>query len=701
MIQSEDNKIKKLSKINHKHNCPSPSSTNTNVLDKRKIQLNEESKFEDNEGECSLWRKTKRTSPYKEDMRWKRIQRNFARNSSKRLYCPHTRLKIFLLILLSAINAFCLRHFGANATLMSNEHSSQNGNDEQSIHWEENSQYNNEHPPKNGINTSYISQILDRLTDGTIYDKRLRPRYSEGAVDVGISIHITSISAVSEVDMDFTLDFYLRQTWYDNRLAFAQIDPELARRIKKLTVGVEYLDRLWKPDTFFPNEKTSMFHVATTPNTFLRIEPDGRIYTSQRMTVKAMCPMDLAMFPMDSQTCKLGLESYGYDVDDIDYYWGERRSDGKKSEDAVAFDEFFLPQFRAEGYRVTGTHVRTASGEYARLYIEVVLSRNLGFYLMNIIIPSMLIVSISWVSFWLSREASPARVGLGVTTVLTMTTLITTTNNSMPKVSYIKGLDVFLNFCFVMVFASLVEYAIVSYWNKRQCRRRDRRERIRSAPANANVQRNESSAFSPGNIMAPSGTEYPMFMNIPTTPAGGLAVPSPNAQSYVYKAPGLLVAAPLTSNNQHQNSTDALNQQLGTSDTITTQMPISPECDCRLGNIPLLQYPGRQFQNHSELGLSSSIPYGLSKAGKTNRRQKRRPYSYYGGMSVGTFGMSVSSRRGFCLTLWACRRLNPSKIDRLSRCCFPLLFLIFNILYWSALTFLSQHELGKTEYVPF
>ncbi|EJW70881.1 hypothetical protein WUBG_18210 [Wuchereria bancrofti] len=69
---------------------------------------------------------------------------------------------------------------------------------------------------------------------------------------------------------------------------------------------------------------------------------------------------------------------------------------------------------------------------------------------MNIIIPSMLIVTISWVSFWLNREASPARVGLGVTTVLTMTTLITTTNNAMPKVSYIKGLDVFLNFWLVL-----------------------------------------------------------------------------------------------------------------------------------------------------------------------------------------------------------------------------------------------------------
>uniref|UniRef100_A0A8R1IFL9 Neur_chan_memb domain-containing protein n=2 Tax=Caenorhabditis japonica TaxID=281687 RepID=A0A8R1IFL9_CAEJA len=84
--------------------------------------------------------------------------------------------------------------------------------------------------------------------------------------------------------------------------------------------------------------------------------------------------------------------------------------------------------------------------KYVRLALEVILVRNMGFYTMNIVIPSILIVTISWVSFWLNREASPARVGLGVTTVLTMTTLITTTNNSMPKVSYVKGLDVFLNF---------------------------------------------------------------------------------------------------------------------------------------------------------------------------------------------------------------------------------------------------------------
>lgn len=80
---------------------------------------------------------------------------------------------------------------------------------------------------------------------------------------------------------------------------------------------------------------------------------------------------------------------------------------------------------------------------------------------MNIIIPTLLIVALSWVSFWLRPEFATARVGLGMTAVLTMLTLITTTNNSMPKLGYIKALDIFFYFCLIMVFASVVEYVIV------------------------------------------------------------------------------------------------------------------------------------------------------------------------------------------------------------------------------------------------
>ncbi|KAK6741737.1 hypothetical protein RB195_009546 [Necator americanus] len=243
----------------------------------------------------------------------------------------------------------------------------------------------------------------------------------------------------------------------------------------------------------------------------------------------------------------------GYTTADIDYFWGRQKSDLRQG--AVAFDKFMLPQFKQTGYNVNITKAVTSSGEYVRLYFEVLLVRNMGFYSMNIVIPSMLIVTISWVSFWLNREASPARVGLGVTTVLTMTTLITTTNNSMPKVSYIKGLDVFLNFCFVMVFASLVEYAVVSYMNKRIALRREKRRR------QAEQQQR---------------TEVPMFSNT-------LSPKQPNNNMYEMS----LISQNSTPAKSFAQHTDLYFGPRNSSMHQLMEIPV--DCDCR--TIPLIQHP--------------------------------------------------------------------------------------------------------------
>ncbi|KIH47553.1 hypothetical protein ANCDUO_22384 [Ancylostoma duodenale] len=89
----------------------------------------------------------------------------------------------------------------------------------------------------------------------------------------------------------------------------------------------------------------------------------------------------------------------GYTTADIDYFWGRQKSDHRQG--AVAFDKFMLPQFKQTGYNVNITKAVTSSGEYVRLYFEVLLVRNMGFYSMNIVIPSMLIVTISWKLFTL------------------------------------------------------------------------------------------------------------------------------------------------------------------------------------------------------------------------------------------------------------------------------------------------------------
>nr|ALS46609.1 GABA gated chloride channel RDL3 [Tetranychus cinnabarinus] len=311
-----------------------------------------------------------------------------------------------------------------------------------------------------------ITRILNAFFAGG-YDKRVRPNYGGPPVEIGVSMHIISISTVSEVQMDFTSDFYFRQFWEDPRLAFIPLP-----RITELYVGAEVADRIWVPDTFFANEKSASFHFATTKNTFLRIGSNGEVFRSIRLTVTASCPMELQYFPMDRQKCSLEIESYGYSMSDMIYIWRE----GKKS--IRMNSDLSLPQFKVLGHAQKSQANALSTGNYSRLICEIKFARSLGFYLIQIYIPASLIVVISWVSFWLHRNATPARVSLGVTTVLTMTTLMSSTNAQLPKISYIKSIDVFLGTCFVMVFASLLEYATVGYLGKRIAMRKSRFEQM-------------------------------------------------------------------------------------------------------------------------------------------------------------------------------------------------------------------------------
>uniref|UniRef100_A0AAV2LED4 Neurotransmitter-gated ion-channel transmembrane domain-containing protein n=1 Tax=Knipowitschia caucasica TaxID=637954 RepID=A0AAV2LED4_KNICA len=95
--------------------------------------------------------------------------------------------------------------------------------------------------------------------------------------------------------------------------------------------------------------------------------------------------------------------------------------------------------------------------------VEVIftLRRQVGFYLMGVYAPTLLTVVLSWLSFWINPDASAARVPLGILSVLSLSSESMTLASQLPKVSYVKAMDIWLITCLLFGFLSLVEFAVV------------------------------------------------------------------------------------------------------------------------------------------------------------------------------------------------------------------------------------------------
>ncbi|XP_041131228.1 gamma-aminobutyric acid receptor subunit beta-1-like [Polyodon spathula] len=297
-------------------------------------------------------------------------------------------------------------------------------------------------------NMSFVKETVDKLLKG--YDIRLRPDFGGPPLDVGMSIDIASIDMVSEVNMDYTLTMYFQQSWRDKRLSYSGIPLNL-------TLDNRVADQLWVPDTYFLNDKKSFVHGVTVKNRMIRLHPDGTVLYGLRITTTAACMMDLRRYPLDEQNCTLEIESYGYTTDDIEFYW----KGGETAVTGVANIE--LPQFSIMDYKMLSTKVKFTTGSYPRLSLSFQLKRNIGYFILQTYMPSTLITILSWVSFWINYDASAARVALGITTVLTMTTINTHLRETLPKIPYVKAIDIYLMGCFVFVFLALLEYAFVNY----------------------------------------------------------------------------------------------------------------------------------------------------------------------------------------------------------------------------------------------
>ncbi|CAJ0959625.1 unnamed protein product [Ranitomeya imitator] len=299
------------------------------------------------------------------------------------------------------------------------------------------------------------------------YAMKFRPGIGGPPVTVVLDIEVTSIDHISEINMCS----YVR--------AGQMKDFSYNHTNKTLGFDSRFVEKLWIPDTFIVNAKSAWFHDVTVENKLIRLQPDGVILYSSRITSTVSCDMDLTKYPLDEQECRLDLESYGYSAEDILYNWSENQNQ------IHGLDKLELSQFTITDYKFSKEVMNFKSaGQFPRLTLRFQLKRNRGMYIIQSYVPSILLVAMSWVSFWISQSAVPARVSLdkemtrirghlgsgaragregGITTVLTMTTLMVSASTSLPRASAVKALDVYFLICYFFVFAALVEFAFAHY----------------------------------------------------------------------------------------------------------------------------------------------------------------------------------------------------------------------------------------------
>ncbi|XP_061189072.1 gamma-aminobutyric acid receptor subunit alpha-1-like [Saccostrea echinata] len=298
-----------------------------------------------------------------------------------------------------------------------------------------------------------VTLLLDKLLQK--YEKSVRPGIGGQPLVIKTNMLIRSIGPITESEMTYSLQCYLRQSWHDERLKFD------LPNITEVTLSNSFLKDIWKPNTHFLNGRLSVQPNITVPNAFVRIRKDGSIYMSRRLTINAKCPMNLLDYPMDAPVCPLLFGGYGYTTDEIIYKWQAPNKSGVE-----IYDDVTMSQFDIASIWTKNNTYSSAIGTYSCLEVYFHLKRHIGFFMLQTYLPCTLIVCLSWVSFWINRDAAPARVLLGVTTILSTAAVGLIQRDGLPRVPYATALDVFLIVCICYNLAAIIQYAAVNYFTK-------------------------------------------------------------------------------------------------------------------------------------------------------------------------------------------------------------------------------------------
>ncbi|XP_018350932.1 PREDICTED: glycine receptor subunit alpha-3-like [Trachymyrmex septentrionalis] len=306
------------------------------------------------------------------------------------------------------------------------------------------------------------TELLQELANECRYDKMVRPPGVINETDpirIYTKAFIYTIRSNMAKTLRFDVHLMMQFRYLDKRLKFTDIAPYLTQ----IYGGQNAHKLIWTPTVYVANERTSAVMGNGVKDLLISISSHGMVILNTRLETTLNCGLRLEKFPFDVQECPLVFESWTHNVNEMVLDWDE--------DPIVIADNLYLTEYKLMDmwvnrsgitYTPSQYHYGHFAGNFSSINITFKLAREMGFFMMDYYIPSILIVVISWVSFWLHQDASAPRIVLGTNTILAFMTLASKVENSLPKVSYIKASEIWFLGCTIFLFAAMVEFAFVN-----------------------------------------------------------------------------------------------------------------------------------------------------------------------------------------------------------------------------------------------
>ncbi|XP_030569934.1 uncharacterized protein LOC115769329 isoform X5 [Drosophila novamexicana] len=327
--------------------------------------------------------------------------------------------------------------------------------------------------------SSSDKEILDLLLEKKRYDKRLLPPvndedfccglqspdmatnqnarrpHNRGTLTVNVNVLLLSLASPDESSLKYEVEFLLNQQWNDPRLQYGN------KSHYDFLNALHHHDSIWTPDTYFIMHGD--FKDPIIPMHFaLRIFRNGTITYAMRRHLILSCQGSLHIFPFDDPKCSFSMESISYEEAQIKYVWKNDEDTLRKSPSLTTLNAYLIKN------QTTACDQNSWRGNYSCLRVDLIFTRDRAFYFTTVFIPGIILVTSSFITFWLEWNAVPARSMIGVTTMLNFFTTSNGFRSTLPVVSNLTAMNVWDGVCMCFIYASLLEFVCVNYVGRKR-----------------------------------------------------------------------------------------------------------------------------------------------------------------------------------------------------------------------------------------